>query len=68
MILLQKIALNPFVCLFQLQENIEILCQELKSPKYGSYFIYFSNMIDKNSIEKLAHADDYESVREIKVS
>ena len=46
---------------------MEILGEELRSPKYGSYFVYFSNMIDRASIEKLAETDDYESVREVKV-
>ena len=44
-----------------------MLCQELRSPKYGAYFVYFTNRIDRTSIEKLAQADDHESVREVKV-
>jgi vacuolar protein sorting-associated protein 45 len=47
-------------------ENVELLCKELSSPKYGAYFIYFTNRIDRASIERLAEADDQESVREIK--
>ncbi|XP_003382629.1 PREDICTED: vacuolar protein sorting-associated protein 45-like [Amphimedon queenslandica] len=47
-------------------ENIDLLCTELKTPKYGSYFIYFTNRIDRGSIEKLALCDDQESVREVK--
>lgn len=49
------------------QENIDLLCKELRTPKYGAYFIYFTNRIDRGSIEKLALSDDQESVREVKV-
>ena len=50
-----------------MQENIDLLCKELRTPKYGAYFIYFTNRIDRGSIEKLALSDDQESVREVKV-
>lgn len=43
------------------------MCKELRTPKYGAYFIYFTNRIDRGSIEKLALSDDQESVREVKV-
>ena len=52
---------------FFFQENIDLLCKELRTPKYGAYFIYFTNRIDRGSIEKLALSDDQESVREVKV-
>ncbi|EDO39542.1 predicted protein [Nematostella vectensis] len=46
-------------------ENIDHLCSELKSPKYGVYYIYFSNFVPKASIRALAEADDQEVVREV---
>ncbi|XP_065194664.1 vacuolar protein sorting-associated protein 45-like [Sycon ciliatum] len=47
------------------KENLELLCQELKSPKYGLYYIYFSHFVDQSDIRRLAEADDQEVVREI---
>lgn len=47
------------------KENIDYLVKELKSPKYGLYFIYFSNVISKQDLKTLAEADDQEVVREV---
>lgn len=47
------------------KENIEHLCSELKNPKYGVYYLYFSNFIIKPSIRAIAEADDHEVVREL---
>ncbi|CRK91636.1 CLUMA_CG005288, isoform A [Clunio marinus] len=48
------------------RDNIIRLSNELKSPKYGSYFIYFSNIIPRTEIKALAECDESESVREVK--
>ncbi|XP_054011851.1 vacuolar protein sorting-associated protein 45 [Hylaeus anthracinus] len=47
------------------KENIEILCDELRSPKYGTYYIYFSNIIAKADIKLLAENDEQEVVKEV---
>ncbi|XP_017789576.1 PREDICTED: vacuolar protein sorting-associated protein 45, partial [Habropoda laboriosa] len=47
------------------KENIEYLCNELRYPKYGTYYIYFSNIIAKADIKLLAESDEQEVVREI---
>lgn len=47
------------------KENIDHLVKELKSPKYGLYYIYFSNVISKQDVKTLAEADDQEAVREV---
>ncbi|XP_047348718.1 vacuolar protein sorting-associated protein 45 [Vespa velutina] len=47
------------------KENIQLLCNELKFPKYGVYFIYFSNIIAKADIKLLAESDEHEVVREV---
>ncbi|ESN92176.1 hypothetical protein HELRODRAFT_194330 [Helobdella robusta] len=47
------------------KENIELLIHELKAPKYGFYYIYFSNVISKQDVKCLAEADDQEVVREV---
>ncbi|XP_061162873.1 vacuolar protein sorting-associated protein 45-like [Saccostrea echinata] len=47
------------------KENVELLAQELRMPKYGLYYIYFSNVISKQDVKVLAEADDQEVVREV---
>ncbi|KAJ2373081.1 vacuolar protein sorting-associated protein 45 [Coemansia sp. RSA 2607] len=45
--------------------SIQALLDELRSPKYGDYYIYFSNILKKSMIELLAENDESEVVREI---
>nr|SVE84169.1 EOG090X03QA [Daphnia pulex] len=47
------------------QENVQLLATELKSPRYGVYYIYFSGIISKAAIKVLAESDEQEVVREI---
>lgn len=47
------------------QENIQLLASELRTPRYGIYYIYFSGIISKAAIKVLAEADENEVVREI---
>ena len=46
-------------------ENVALLCAELRDPRYGHYHVFFSNVIPKPDILKLANADEHESVKEI---
>lgn len=45
--------------------SIQALLEELRDPKYGDYFIYFSNILKKSMIEVLAENDESELVREV---
>ncbi|KAK4294324.1 hypothetical protein Pmani_033039 [Petrolisthes manimaculis] len=47
------------------RENIELLVRELQKPRYGSYYIYFSNVVSKSDVKLLAEADEHEVVREV---
>jgi len=47
------------------QESLDALVAELKRPKYGSYDIYFSNIIKSTQLERLAEADEHEVVQEV---
>ncbi|ELT93726.1 hypothetical protein CAPTEDRAFT_126905 [Capitella teleta] len=47
------------------RENVELMAQELRHPKYGLYYIYLSNVISKQDVKSLAEADDQEVVREV---
>lgn len=44
-------------------DSIQFLIDELREPRYGEYNIYFSNIIKKSSLERLAEADDHEVVK-----
>ncbi|KKY25468.1 putative vacuolar protein sorting-associated protein 45 [Phaeomoniella chlamydospora] len=46
-------------------DSIQFLIDELREPKYGEYHIYFSNIIRKSSLERLAEADDHEVVKSV---
>ncbi|CAH1796939.1 unnamed protein product [Owenia fusiformis] len=47
------------------RENVELMAAELHQPKYGLYYVYFSNVISKQDVKVLAEADDQEVVREV---
>lgn len=58
--------LNTICFLRPTRENVELLSEELKSPKYNSYFVYFSNRLNEGDMKFLAESDEHESVKEIK--
>jgi hypothetical protein len=41
--------------------------QELREPKYGEYYIFFSNVVSDRDIERLAEADEQEVVKDVQV-
>jgi vacuolar protein sorting-associated protein 45 len=45
--------------------SIQFLIDELRDPKYGEYNLYFSNVVQKSSLERLAEADDHEVVKTV---
>jgi vacuolar protein sorting-associated protein 45 len=46
-------------------ETIQLLIDELRDPKYGEYYLYFTNVVKKSSMERLAEADDHEIVKTV---
>jgi len=58
--------LNCIVILRPEQESIQLLTSELASPRYGSYHLYFTNLLPKAAVKQLAEADMQEVVKEIK--
>lgn len=46
-------------------ENIALLSRELRNPKYGAYYIYFSNILAKADVKTLAESDEQEVVKEV---
>ncbi|KAG2757911.1 Sec1-like protein [Suillus brevipes Sb2] len=54
------------VCFLQPSEDsLEALAAELREPKYGEYYLYFSSILSKPAIERLADVDEFEVVREV---
>lgn len=49
-------------------ESLRVLEEELRNPRYSGYWLYFSNVLKKSAIERLAEADEGELVREVQVS
>ncbi|KAK6534712.1 vacuolar protein sorting-associated protein 45 [Arthrobotrys megalospora] len=46
-------------------DSIQLLVEELRDPKYSEYMLYFSNIVKKSSLERLAEADDHEVVKSV---
>lgn len=46
-------------------ETIQLLIDELRDPKYGEYYLYFTNVVKKSALERLAEADDHEVVKSV---
>jgi len=46
-------------------DSIQYLIDELRDPKYGEYYLYFSNVVKKSALERLAEADDHEVVKAV---
>jgi vacuolar protein sorting-associated protein 45 len=46
-------------------DSIQYLIDEFREPKYGEYNVYFSNVVKKSSLERLAEADDHEVVKAV---
>lgn len=49
-------------------ESIEAVERELRQPKYASYALFFTNVLKKSDIERLAEADEHDVVKEVQVS
>jgi len=46
-------------------KSVQLMIDELRNPCYGSYYLYFSNILSKSQIERMAEADQQEAVREL---
>ncbi|RHZ56226.1 hypothetical protein Glove_405g4 [Diversispora epigaea] len=46
-------------------ETMQLLVEELRDPQYGDYYLYFSNILKKSAIERLAEVDEHEAVSEV---
>jgi hypothetical protein len=46
-------------------ESIQNIAKELRDPCFGEYYLYFSNSIEKRTLERIAECDTHEVVREV---
>ncbi|GMT31509.1 hypothetical protein PFISCL1PPCAC_22806 [Pristionchus fissidentatus] len=46
-------------------DNLHLLQEELRNPRYAQYYIYFSNIVSKADLKMLAEADEQETVRDV---
>ncbi|BGP03634.1 vacuolar protein sorting-associated protein 45 [Rhodotorula toruloides] len=54
------------VCLLRpTKESIEACERELRQGRFGGYWLYFTNVLTKAQIERLAEADEHELVKEV---
>ncbi|ORX39703.1 putative vacuolar protein sorting protein of the Sec1p/Munc-18 family,VpsB [Kockovaella imperatae] len=60
--------LNHLSCIAFLsssQATVDWVKKELADPRYGGYWLYFSNTLSKTQIEEMATVDEFESVKEV---
>lgn len=57
--------LKAIVFLRPTQNVLDLLVQELRDPKYGEYYIFFTNVISDRDVERLAEADEQEVVKDV---
>jgi vacuolar protein sorting-associated protein 45 len=46
-------------------DNLEILKEELRKPKFAEYHIFFSNIVPDDMLSALARADEFELVKQV---
>ncbi|GAM24344.1 hypothetical protein SAMD00019534_075190 [Acytostelium subglobosum LB1] len=47
------------------QDNFNYICEELSTPKYSDYHLFFTNFVGSTALEQMAKADSKDLVREI---
>lgn len=54
--------LNATVLVRPTADNVALLCEELRDPRYGAYKLVFTNLLERTHLESLAEADALELV------
>ncbi|WOO81057.1 Vacuolar protein sorting-associated protein 45 [Vanrija pseudolonga] len=57
--------LNCIAFLAPTDRSVELIKQELAKPRYGGYWLFFSNVLQKSQIEEMATVDEFEVVKEV---
>jgi len=56
---------NAIVFVRPTKDNVQLLCKELKNPRYGKYYLYFSHALSKTDVKILAESDEHERVCDV---
>lgn len=63
----EPISFMKCVCLLRpTKENVNLLCNELRNPKFGQYYLCFTNTIGREEIRRLAESDKNEVIKSVK--
>mmetsp|Transcript_29643 Transcript_29643/g.75321 ORF Transcript_29643/g.75321 Transcript_29643/m.75321 type:complete len:637 (-) Transcript_29643:127-2037(-) len=57
--------LKAVYCVRPTAENIRLLQEEFRDPKYGEYHLFFTNLTREGQIQQLAQADEHEVVQQV---
>ena len=57
--------LNAIVFVRPTAANVALLKKEMKEPKYGKYYMFFSNVLNQGHLAELAEADEHEVVEQV---
>ncbi|CAG0906121.1 unnamed protein product, partial [Cyprideis torosa] len=64
----RTLAMKHLTCLTLVRptaKSVADLCAELRSPRYGSYYLSFTNRLEDKDLKLLARADEHEVVRQV---
>ena len=54
------------ICFFRpTEDTLEALKKELRNPKYGTYYLFFTNTVNENYLRQIAYADELEVIKEV---
>eukprot|EP01105_Mastigella_eilhardi_P009919 TRINITY_DN2328_c0_g1_i1.p1 TRINITY_DN2328_c0_g1~~TRINITY_DN2328_c0_g1_i1.p1 ORF type:complete len:569 (-),score=169.35 TRINITY_DN2328_c0_g1_i1:56-1711(-) len=54
------------VCLLRgTQTNLRLLQEELRDPKYGEYYLFFTTMVKSGMLDEIAQSDEHEVVQTV---
>mmetsp|Transcript_1481 Transcript_1481/g.3326 ORF Transcript_1481/g.3326 Transcript_1481/m.3326 type:complete len:594 (-) Transcript_1481:583-2364(-) len=62
----QMLHMKAIVFLRPTHENLKLLQEELREPKFGEYHLFFSNVLKDDVVRSLAQADQFELVRQLR--
>lgn len=57
--------LNCIIYIKPTTQSIDLLCKEIASPHFHGYKVFFSNIVNKNQLEKIAQCDTFEVIHNI---
>lgn len=58
-------TLKAIVFVRPTEDNVRLLAQELRHPKYAQYYLYFSHFLSKVDLKMIAESDEHEVVQDV---